>query len=251
MARPQKDTFDYFPHDTDAASDEKIEAMRTMYGNDGYAFYFILLERIYKKNGVLDVQNTAIRAAIQRNITSDSDLFDQMLGTAFDIGLFDKPSFEENGILTSAAIASRAASVNGERARKRAWAEKQKVLDVKNTSNRQIIAHKDKGKDKDKDKGINTPIPPKGDDGSFHTFWDAYPKKAPKPQALKAFHKIKPDDLLIQKMLSAIEKQKQSPEWTKDNGRFIPYPATWLNNCRWEDEDSFSVDTKRFEGVIT
>ena len=131
------------------------------------------------------------------------------------------------------------------------WAEKQKVLDVKNTSSRQIIAHKDKDKVKDKDKGINTPIPPKGDDSSFHTFWDAYPKKAAKPQAVKAFNKIKPDDLLIQKILSAIEKQKQSPEWTKDNGRFIPYPATWLNNCRWEDEDSFSEDTKRFEGVIT
>ena len=38
-ARPRKDTFDYFPHDTDAAHDEKIEAMRALYGNDGYAFY--------------------------------------------------------------------------------------------------------------------------------------------------------------------------------------------------------------------
>jgi hypothetical protein len=47
MARPKKEGMDYFPHDTDAVNDEKIEALRLLYGNDGYAFYFILLERIY------------------------------------------------------------------------------------------------------------------------------------------------------------------------------------------------------------
>lgn len=132
MARPKKDSFDYFPHDTDAASDEKIEAMRALYGNDGYAFYFILLERIYKKNGVLDVKNPAIMAALQRNITSDSELFQKMLDTAFEINLFDKGSFDEKGILSSKAIESRTFSVNSERARKREWAEGKKVLDIKN-----------------------------------------------------------------------------------------------------------------------
>jgi len=29
---------------------------------------------------------------------------------------------------------------------------------------------------------------------------------------------------------------KKSPEWTKDNGKYIPYPATWLNAKGWEDE---------------
>ena len=43
MARPRKEGLDYFPHDTDAASDEKIEALTIIYGAKGYAFYFILL----------------------------------------------------------------------------------------------------------------------------------------------------------------------------------------------------------------
>lgn len=55
MARPLKEGMDYFPHDTDASDDEKIEALRAIYGNDGYAFYFILLdlislEKIYWKH---------------------------------------------------------------------------------------------------------------------------------------------------------------------------------------------------------
>ena len=40
----------------------------------------------------------------------------------------------------------------------------------------------------------------------------------------------------MQAILAGIEKQKQSAQWTKDGGQFIPHPATWLNGCRWEDE---------------
>lgn len=37
-------------------------------------------------------------------------------------------------------------------------------------------------------------------------------------------------------MLKAIEVQKKSDQWQRDNGQYIPYPATWLNGRRWEDE---------------
>ena len=37
-------------------------------------------------------------------------------------------------------------------------------------------------------------------------------------------------------MLEAIRKQKQSGQWRRDNGQYIPYPATWLNQERWNDE---------------
>ena len=36
-------------------------------------------------------------------------------------------------------------------------------------------------------------------------------------------------------MLKAIEAQKRTPDWFKQEGQFIPYPATWLNGKRWED----------------
>lgn len=70
----------------------------------------------------------------------------------------------------------------------------------------------------------------------FERFWTAYPRKVSKPAARKAFDKIKPDDDLLQVMLTAIEKQRHSDQWTKDGGQFIPHPATWLNNQRWNDE---------------
>lgn len=71
---------------------------------------------------------------------------------------------------------------------------------------------------------------------NFESFWKAYPKKKAKPEALKAFTKVNPDTVLMEKILRAIESAKMTDDWKKENGQFIPYPATWLNGQRWLDE---------------
>lgn len=73
------------------------------------------------------------------------------------------------------------------------------------------------------------------DDG-FATFWEQYPKKVAKPQALKAWKKIKPTGQTLADLMAALEKQKVSADWLKDGGQFIPHPASWLNGRRWEDQ---------------
>jgi len=67
----------------------------------------------------------------------------------------------------------------------------------------------------------------------FAEFWSTYPKKAAKPAAIKAWKKIKEEE--IQPILKDIEFKKSSPSWTKDGGQFVPNPATYLNQRRWED----------------
>lgn len=68
----------------------------------------------------------------------------------------------------------------------------------------------------------------------FEIFWNAYPRKIGKKEALKAWGKAsgKPS---LDDLLAAVEKQKASVQWTKDGGQFIPHPATWLNQGRWDD----------------
>lgn len=94
------------------------------------------------------------------------------------------------------------------------------------------------GEGEGKDKGgVHPPKSPQGGlDGRFARFWEAYPKKVGKGAAETAWRKRKPDDALLSQMLQAIERAKQSPDWTKDGGQYIPNPATWLNQRRWEDE---------------
>lgn len=68
----------------------------------------------------------------------------------------------------------------------------------------------------------------------FDAFWSAYPKKVGKEAARKAFAKIPKSE--IPNLVPAIENQKQSEQWKKDGGRYIPNPTTWLNQGRWQDE---------------
>lgn len=44
--RNQKENADYFPHDADASSDEKIIYLESKFGHTGYALYFKFLERM-------------------------------------------------------------------------------------------------------------------------------------------------------------------------------------------------------------
>lgn len=95
---------------------------------------------------------------------------------------------------------------------------------------------KDKDKDKEEDKDKNPP--PKSPQGDlFERFWAAYPKKKSKGQARRAWDKLKPGSTMVDQMLLAIERAKQSEDWQKDGGQYIPYPATWLNAEGWEDEE--------------
>lgn len=68
----------------------------------------------------------------------------------------------------------------------------------------------------------------------FDRFWAVYPKKVGKGEARKAFAKIK--GVSVDVMINAVEAQKQSRQWTIEDGRYIPNPTTWLHQGRWEDE---------------
>jgi hypothetical protein len=69
----------------------------------------------------------------------------------------------------------------------------------------------------------------------FDEFWQAYPKRVKKQDALKAWGQVKAESL-TQVILESLTQFRSSSEWTRENGRFIPHPATWLRNRRWEDE---------------
>lgn len=71
---------------------------------------------------------------------------------------------------------------------------------------------------------------------SFDEFWKEYPNKKAKPKAFESWKKISPDDSLFKEIMSGLGKAKNSQQWRKDNGQYIPHPTTWLNQQRWTDE---------------
>lgn len=70
---------------------------------------------------------------------------------------------------------------------------------------------------------------------AFAEFWKAYPRREAKANAEKAWvaNNCAP---LITQILVAVRARKVCADWTKEGGRFIPHPATWLNRRGWEDE---------------
>lgn len=78
----------------------------------------------------------------------------------------------------------------------------------------------------------------------FKSFWQAFPRKVGKEAALKAWMKAKRKPPL-QDILAALESAKQSEQWTKSGGQFIPHPATWINQGRWHDEHE--IDLPQFK----
>ncbi len=78
-------------------------------------------------------------------------------------------------------------------------------------------------------------------DEAFGRFWDAYPRRVNKQKAREAFTKLNPTPELLATILEAIAWQRQTHDWKKNGGEFIPYPASWLNGKRWEDEPSVAA----------
>lgn len=80
------------------------------------------------------------------------------------------------------------------------------------------------------------PTPSSGARKRFDTFWTEYPRKDSKQVAVKSFEKLNPSDELFGRIIAHVRTMKASEQWTRDGGRFIPMPATYLNQKRWEDE---------------
>lgn len=87
--------------------------------------------------------------------------------------------------------------------------------------------------EEDKDKELEKD---KEDIYPFDAFWKAYPKKKAKEAARKAWDKLKPDESLGKEIIQAVTESAKTKDWLKENGKYIPYPATYLNGKRWEDE---------------
>lgn len=80
------------------------------------------------------------------------------------------------------------------------------------------------------------PDRPAKDPPGFVAFWQAWPKKEGRAKALAAWKSLRMADGELDDILAAIPRQQSAKDWPRENWRYCPLPATWLNQRRWEDE---------------
>jgi len=87
----------------------------------------------------------------------------------------------------------------------------------------------------------------KTDNPLFDKFWDAYPWKKEKAETINRFKSLKVNEVLLSKILSALEQDKKLYRKVHADGfgsdiywRFMPYPHRWLRKKHWLDDEPIS-----------
>lgn len=70
----------------------------------------------------------------------------------------------------------------------------------------------------------------------FEQWWSEFPRKCAKADARKAWMQTVAARPPLATLIEATRRACRDPQWMRDGGRYIPYPATWLRGERWADE---------------
>lgn len=81
----------------------------------------------------------------------------------------------------------------------------------------------------------------------FEDFWRSYPRKQARKDALRAWHQTAKSRPSLPDLLAALATAKLSQAWQSENGRFVPFAASWLRAERWTD----SLPVAREDGTVS
>ena len=200
----------------------------------------------------------------------------------------DLISVSKNGTIKLEKVASMIGFETKWAEKKRAWREQQKqnedkvrtlegqdednVLDMSSQCPNDVLTLSDKSKSKSKrqsksksikenveEKSLTeiSPTPPKDDEKlltdsekMFLEFWEAYPKKRDKQGCERAFKRIPKLKEVFPAIMKALEIQKQSEQWTKARGQYIPNPLTYIHQERWLDVNEAEEMQVKIDEVV-
>ena len=100
MARPQKQTVDYFPHDAYASQGDTLTILQGKWGNNGYAFWFRLLEKLSSTDGhVLDCRNPVKWQLLLAKTQLTNGTGEEIMSTLADLGAIDVELWRKHRVI--------------------------------------------------------------------------------------------------------------------------------------------------------
>jgi len=240
MARPKKSTVDYFPHDTTHGSTMQI--LESRWGNDGYAFWFKLLELLGSHDShYIDCQKPAEWEFLTAKTRQNDETAGSILQMLAKLEAIDSFLWTKHKVILCPKFLNRIEDAY--RKRKDSFPTAEKVYSALNivpsefpaeetpleeiTSAGSTERERERERERKEKKDLKH-LSEYSDD--FLEFWSVYPVKTGKADAWKSWKKCKP---LVKTILDALKWQANSQKWQDG---YIPNPATYLNQRRWEDE---------------
>ncbi|MEG1782266.1 MAG: DUF4373 domain-containing protein [Oscillospiraceae bacterium] len=231
---------DYFA--LDVVGDTKIQLIEAEFGLMGFGVVVKLFQMIYGGGGYFAPWDEEVSLLFARKSGLEPKEISRVFSAVIKREIFSKSMYEKYGILTSRGVQKR--YFEAVKRRKEVEVIREYLLvpiqdlsknvhiigeNVDIEGENSYISKQSKVKES---KGKES----KAQESDFLAFWAAYPKKSNKAAAQRAFEEIGVGEELLKKILRAVEEQKNTPQWEKEEGRYIPYPANWLSGKRWQDE---------------
>lgn len=204
----------YFSHDFKARSDKKMVSLFMSNGVAGVGIFWCIVEMLHEENGYI------LRSEYERIAFELRDHPDCIKSIVETSGLFefDDDKFWSNSVLKRI------------KTREEKSVKASKSAEIRWSNAGAVRTHTEGNAIKEKKRKENNTIT------HFDAFWKMYPKKKGKGNAEKAWFKITFPVETLEKIKTALQWQRDTIDWTKDGGQFIPYPASYLNGKMWEDE---------------
>ena len=218
VARHSKRTVDYFPHMVKHST--TMDILESRWGNDGYAFWFKILELLGMSDGhFYDASNPARWYALVARVKLDDETAREILDLLASIEAIDKSLWEGREIIWCDNFVDGVAD---------AYRKRKVELPTK--------PHPDGAKPT----AGAEPNEPKEDlsgyEELFEKFWAEYPNPKGRKPALEKWLKLKPDATLYAEIMAGLRRHKKTDQWKENNGRYIPMATTFLNQERFRDK---------------
>jgi hypothetical protein len=238
LGRPRKQTVDYFPHFVSTDSRTKF-ILEQSWGNDGYAFWFKLLELLGRSEGhYYDCSATANEKYLVALMKLDKDTISEILEVLADLGNIDKELWEERKVIWCQSLVDNLQDVYSKRtvsAPKRPFTEPTEEESSAPPPPAEEKPPEDKPKKRGRPPGTGAKSKKSGplskeQQALFDRFYAVYPKKVDRATAERAWAKIDPtpDEAMTEKIIQAVEASKKYDSRFRER-QYIPNPATWLN----------------------
>lgn len=240
MGRNNKQTADYFPHYIGSSRTKFILERR--WKNDGYAFWFKLLELLCAADGqYYDCWERLNWDYLVSFTGVSSEMAEEILGTLAAINKIDRELWEKCRVVWVESLIANLKSLYDKRAAKperppitlfpgRKW-DKSDItgseipkIEEKEPETPKTGEEKTKGRTRKPSALSATQL------ALFEQFYSVYPKKVDRGTAEKAWAKISPtpDEEMTARIIEAVKQSMKYDSRFRER-QYTPAPASWLN----------------------